>query len=35
MLGWDLDTYQDWLVTSMTRLAAAGGAGAPVPRSPG
>src|SRR5215472_14735880 len=32
MIGWDLDTYQDWLVTSMTRLAAAGGAAAPVPR---
>ncbi len=35
MLAWDLDTYQDWLVTSMTRLAAVGGAGAPVPRPPG
>ena len=35
MLGWDLDTYQDWLVTSMTRLAAVGGAGAPVSRPPG
>jgi organic hydroperoxide reductase OsmC/OhrA len=33
MVGWDLDTYQDWLVTSMTGLAAAGGA--PVPRSEG
>jgi AcrR family transcriptional regulator len=33
MIGWDLDTYQDWLVTSMTRLAAGGGA--PVPRSEG
>jgi len=35
MLGWDLDTYQAWLVTSMTRLAAVGSAGAPVPRAPG
>jgi hypothetical protein len=24
--GWDLDTYQAWLVTTMTRLAAAAGA---------
>jgi len=30
MIGWDLDTYQDWLTTSMTRLAAAGGTAAPV-----
>jgi AcrR family transcriptional regulator len=29
MIGWDLDTYQDWLVTSMIRLAAAGGTAAP------
>jgi AcrR family transcriptional regulator len=32
MIAWDLDTYQDWLVTSLTRLAAAGGAAAPIPR---
>ena len=32
MLGWDLDTYQDWLATALTRLATAGGARAPVPR---
>jgi AcrR family transcriptional regulator len=25
LLGWDLDTYQAWLVTTMTRLAAAAG----------
>jgi hypothetical protein len=31
MIGWDLDTYQDWLVTSMTRLAAAGGTAGPAP----
>jgi AcrR family transcriptional regulator len=30
MNGWDLETYQNWLVTSMTRLAAAGGTAAPV-----
>jgi AcrR family transcriptional regulator len=35
MLGWDLDTYQDWLVTSMTRLAAAGGSAVPVLPPPG
>ena len=35
MIGWDLDTYQDWLVTSMTRLAAVGGATAPAGRPGG
>jgi AcrR family transcriptional regulator len=35
MPGWDLDTYQDWLVTSMTRLAAVGGAVAPRPQPEG
>jgi AcrR family transcriptional regulator len=35
MIGWDLDTYQDWLVTSMTRLAAVGGAAAPAGRPEG
>jgi hypothetical protein len=24
MLGWDLDAYENWLVTTSTRLAAAG-----------
>jgi hypothetical protein len=31
MIGWDLETYQDWLVTSMTHLAAADGAPGPRP----
>ena len=31
MLGWDLDAYQGWLATTLTRLAEAGGARAPVP----
>ena len=35
MIGWDLGTYQDWLVTSLTRLAGAGGAAAPIPRPAG
>jgi AcrR family transcriptional regulator len=35
MIGWDLDIYQDWLVTSMTRLAAVGGATAPAGRPGG
>jgi AcrR family transcriptional regulator len=35
MIGWNLETYQDWLVTSMTRLAAAGGTAGPVRPPPG
>jgi AcrR family transcriptional regulator len=35
MLGWDLDTYQDWLLTSMTRMAAVDGTAMPVPRPEG
>ena len=35
MLGWDLDAYQDWLATTLTRLATAGGARAPVPPARG
>ena len=35
MLGWDLDAYQDWLATTLTRLATAGGARAPVPSARG
>jgi AcrR family transcriptional regulator len=35
MIGWGLDIYQDWLVTSMTRLAAVGGATAPAGRPGG
>ena len=35
MLGWDLNTYEDWLATTLTRLATAGSTRAPVPRPAG
>ena len=35
MIGWDLDTYQDWLATTLTRLATADSTRAPVPRPAG